>query len=129
MPKIDMTALQTEKENGTGPKPQAAVPDEIMDQLLAGYKKPEDLLGPSGLLKQLIGQLVTRAMGAEMNHHLGYKRGQAPPEDQNNRRNGNSSKTVRSESRPPDMRSRQMSGFTPGERRRRPGRGVRGRRG
>jgi putative transposase len=29
------------------------VSNKLIDQLLAGYKKPEDLLGENGLLKQL----------------------------------------------------------------------------
>jgi putative transposase len=74
-----------------------AIPDEMVDQLLAGYQKPEDLLGPDGLIKQLIGRLISRAMNAEMTHHLGYESGQGPPAGQSNRRNGKSSKTVRSD--------------------------------
>jgi hypothetical protein len=27
-----------------------AIRDEVLEELLAGYKKPEDLLGPEGLL-------------------------------------------------------------------------------
>jgi putative transposase len=77
-----------------------AIPDEIVDQLLAGYRKPEDLLGPGGLIKQLVGRLVTRAMSAEMSHHLGYEHGQDPPDGQGNRRNGRSSKTLRTDSGP-----------------------------
>ena len=47
------------------------IPDEVIDQLLAGYKSPEDLLGPDGLIKQLMGRLISRAMRAELSHHLG----------------------------------------------------------
>lgn len=81
-------------------EPHIAIPDEIVDQLLAGYKKPEDLLGPGGLIKQLTGRLINRAMSAEMNHHLGYARGGEPPEGQSNRRNGKTRKTVRSDDGP-----------------------------
>lgn len=35
----------------------SAIPDELVDQLLEGYSKPEDLLGPGGLIKQL-GKLI-----------------------------------------------------------------------
>jgi putative transposase len=73
------------------------IPDELIDQLLGGYRKPEELTGPNGLIKQLIGKLVTRAMNAELDHHLGYEAGQPPPEGQSNRRNGKRSKTLRSE--------------------------------
>jgi hypothetical protein len=46
---------------------------ELLDELLAGYSKPEDLTGPDGLLKQLTGALVERALQAEMTDHLGYE--------------------------------------------------------
>ncbi len=29
---------------------------ELLDELLAGYSKPEDLTGPEGLLKSLMGE-------------------------------------------------------------------------
>ena len=35
-----------------------------MDELLAGYKSPEDLTGPEGVLKQITGALVERALDA-----------------------------------------------------------------
>lgn len=70
---------------------------ELLDQLLAGYRKPEDLTGPDGLLKELTAALVGRAMGAELTHHLGYDRGDSPPEGQSNRRNGQTSKTLRTD--------------------------------
>jgi putative transposase len=72
------------------------IPDELVDQLLVGYEKPEDLCGPDGVMNQLIGRLITRAMNAEMSHHLGYERGDAAPAGQTDRRNGTSTKTVRS---------------------------------
>ena len=92
----DMKKSGTESESGT----RIAIPDEIVDQLLAGYRKPEDLLGPGGLIKQLMGRLVTRAMNAELSHHLGYDSGQPPPENQSNRRNGTSPKTLRTDAGP-----------------------------
>ena len=35
-----------------------AFSDELIDELLAGYKKPEDLTGRDGILKQLTARLV-----------------------------------------------------------------------
>jgi putative transposase len=52
------------------------------------------------LLKRLTGALVERAMNAELTHHLGYEAGDKPPEEQGNRRNGTSSKTLRTEQGP-----------------------------
>lgn len=73
---------------------------ELLDQLLKGYAKPEDLTGPEGLLKKLTGALVERAMSAELTHHLGYAPGEKPAEEQANRRNGTSTKTLRTEQGP-----------------------------
>jgi hypothetical protein len=42
------------------------IPDELIDQLLAGYEGPEQITGPDGLLKQLTKRLVERAMSAEL---------------------------------------------------------------
>jgi putative transposase len=67
---------------------------ELLDELLAGYEKPEDLTGPEGLLKQLTGALVERALGAELTEHLGYEPGSRNPEATGNARNGGSPKTL-----------------------------------
>jgi transposase-like protein len=48
---------------------------ELLDQLLANYKKPEDLTGDDGLFKQLKKALIERALGAELTKHLGYEKG------------------------------------------------------
>jgi putative transposase len=48
------------------------VPKDLIDSLLADYKKPEDLIGENGLLKQLTKLLVERALDAEMSKHLGH---------------------------------------------------------
>lgn len=67
--------------------------DKLIDALIAG-KKPEEILGEGGVLKELTKRLVERALEGEMTHHLGY----APhaPEGKNtgNSRNGKTSKTV-----------------------------------
>ena len=43
-----------------------ALPNDLIDSLLFDYKKPEDLIGENGLLKQLTKALVERALQAEM---------------------------------------------------------------
>jgi putative transposase len=35
-----------------------AIREEILDELLAGYSKPEDMLGPNGIIQQLNKALV-----------------------------------------------------------------------
>ena len=71
--------------------------NELLDQILGDYQTPEDMVGESGILKQLTAALLTRAMEAEMAHHVGYDKGEAPPEGTSNRRNGKRRKRVRSE--------------------------------
>jgi putative transposase len=48
---------------------------ELIDQLMAGYQKPEDLIGEHGLLKQITKAFVERALQAEMEVHLGHYSG------------------------------------------------------
>ncbi len=71
------------------------IPDELIDQLLGEYEGPEQLTGPDGLINRLRKRLIERAAGAELEQHLGYPPGAEPPEGQPNRRNGVSSKTLR----------------------------------
>jgi putative transposase len=40
------------------------LPNELIDALLANYKKPDDLIGQDGLLKQLTKALVERGVVA-----------------------------------------------------------------
>ncbi len=70
---------------------------KALDTLLASYTGPEDFFGPDGLLKQLVGAVMNRAMEVEMAAHLGYEKGEEPPEGQSNRRNGHGVKTLRGE--------------------------------
>ena len=43
---------------------------EHLDELLAGYEKPEDLLGEQGLFRQLKKALLERALQTELTSHL-----------------------------------------------------------
>ena len=47
------------------------VSDELLSSLMANYKKPEDLIGENGLLKQLTKLLLEKALDAEMTEHGG----------------------------------------------------------
>ena len=70
------------------------LPDELVDELLAGARTPEQITGPGGLLQRLTKRLVERAMAAELSEHLGYAHGQAPPGGVGNTRNGTTPKTI-----------------------------------
>jgi putative transposase len=74
-----------------------ALPAELIDGLLAGYQKPEDLIGEQGLLKQLTKALVERVLEAEMSEHLGHARNEAVANTTGNTRNGKSKKTLKGE--------------------------------
>jgi putative transposase len=65
---------------------------ELLDELLLNYKKPEDLVGEGGLLKELTTALVQRCLEGEMTTHL--EEGAAPKTGKN-RRNGHSQKTIK----------------------------------
>jgi putative transposase len=70
---------------------------EHLDELLAGYEKPEDLLGEDGLFKRLKKALLERALGAELTHHRGYEKGDPAGRGTGNNRNGSFAKTVLTE--------------------------------
>jgi putative transposase len=70
---------------------------EILDQLLAGYSKPEDLTSDDGIFKRLKKALIERALGAELSEHLGYEKGDPAGRGSGNSRNGTSAKTVLTE--------------------------------
>ena len=44
--------------------------DAILDEMLSECQTPEDILGESGLLKQLTKRLVERALSGELDPHL-----------------------------------------------------------
>jgi hypothetical protein len=71
------------------------ISNELLDQLLVDYKKPEDLIGETGLLKQLTKAIYERAMEAEWTHHLGHDRHDPVTNESGNARNGNSRKTIK----------------------------------
>lgn len=72
-----------------------AIRKEIIEELMAKYQKPEDLLGEGGLMIQLKKALIERAMNGEMTHHLGYKKNELRPEGAQNSRNGTTKKKVK----------------------------------
>ena len=72
-----------------------SIDNELIDNLLKNYKKPEDLIGENGLLKQLTKQLLERAMAAELTEHVGYDKHDAAGNNSGNSRNGKSAKTIK----------------------------------
>ncbi|HMO20841.1 MAG TPA: IS256 family transposase [Candidatus Melainabacteria bacterium] len=70
---------------------------EMIKDHLAEGKHPQELLEEGGLLQQLTKQLVQLCLEAEMDTHLGYEKGERNGTSSENRRNGYSKKTLKSE--------------------------------
>jgi transposase-like protein len=71
--------------------------DRLLDELLKG-KTPEQILGESGLLKQMTKRMVERALQAELTAHLGYDPHAKADVARDNSRNGSGTKTVLTDS-------------------------------
>src|SRR6202048_2124365 len=72
-----------------------AIDNALIDKLLSDSKKPEDILGENGLLKQLTKALLERAMQVEMTDHLGYEKHDPAGNNSGNSRNGATTKTLK----------------------------------
>ena len=71
------------------------IKNELIDELLKDYQKPEDIIGENGLLKRFVKAVLERAMNAELTHHLGYERHDPAGYNSGNSRNGTSGKTIK----------------------------------
>ncbi len=71
------------------------LPTELIDALVAYDKKPEDLIGQNGILKQLTKALVERALRAELTDHLGHGKNELVANEAGNTRNGRSKNTLK----------------------------------
>jgi putative transposase len=80
--------------------PAIAVNPELLDQLVTGPMNPQEF---ESLFRGLKKAIVERALGAELTHHLGYPKGETPPLDQPNYRNGSTPKTVLTDDGPLDL--------------------------
>jgi putative transposase len=81
------------------------LPDGLVDELLAGAKSEEEIVGPGGLLSQLTKRLVERAMEVELTDHLGYESHQEPPGGTGNTRNGGTPKTLVTDHGPVEIKT------------------------
>src|SRR3954470_20522877 len=69
--------------------------DEVIEELLAGARTEEEIVGRGGVLAQLTKRLVERARSAELTEHLGYEPHQEPPGGTGNTRNGSTGRRLR----------------------------------
>lgn len=81
--------------------------NDVIDELLAQYQTPEEILGRNGLIQQFTKAVIQRALNAEMDHHLlaeqiaaqeALEAPESPSEvARRNVRNGSSKKTVKTD--------------------------------
>ena len=81
------------------------LPNEVVDELLAGAKTEGEIFGAGGLFSQLTKRLVERAMEVELTDHLGYEPHREPPGGAGNTRNGSTPKTLVSDHGPVEIRT------------------------
>lgn len=72
-----------------------AIDKKLIDQLVADYKKPEDIIGENGLLKELTKAILERALQAELSEHLGFEKHDPAGRHSGNTRNGSSRKRLK----------------------------------
>ncbi len=70
------------------------VVDQLLDQIDFHGMTAEELAGENGLLKKLTSRFYSKALDAEMDEHLGYKKNDNAGDNSGNSRNGYTTKTV-----------------------------------
>jgi transposase-like protein len=80
-----------------------AITKEVLDELMKGYTGPDDFYGPESIVKQLSKALIERAMQAELTEHIGYEKSESGEKQTSNRRNGKTSKTLRTDQGPMEI--------------------------
>jgi transposase-like protein len=73
---------------------------EVPDETLKGCHGPDDFYGSSGIMKQLTKALVEQTMEAELTGHLGYEKHDQGEKTNANRRNGKTTKELRTDDGP-----------------------------
>jgi len=68
--------------------------DQILDTIDFKGLTQDEVVGQGGLIKQLTGKILQRALEAEMTEHLGYEKNSNDGDNSGNSRNGHTEKTV-----------------------------------
>src|SRR5258708_25427902 len=85
---MEVTKKKEREEQGQeGKKP--GIDPAIIEELMKDYQRPEDLTGAGGILEELHKRLYERVLGAELTHYLGYAKGEAPKQEEGQRRADN----------------------------------------
>ena len=79
------------KAAASGKSAQPQISAQLLKELIPGPVTKEQF---EDIFQNFKKAFIERALNAEMSHHLGYEAGQAKPEGVTNHRNGNSAKSV-----------------------------------
>lgn len=75
-------------------KKEKDVIEQLLDQIDFHGMTADELAGENGLLKKLTSRFYSKALDAEMDEHLGYKKNDNAGDNSGNSRNGYTTKTV-----------------------------------
>jgi putative transposase len=77
---------------------------ELVEELMKAVRNPDDLFGPEGLFHRLKAALMERMLEAELTEHLGFEKNAAQGRGVGNSRNGYTTKTVKTDTGPVEIR-------------------------
>ena len=75
-------------------KKEKDIIDQMLDNIDFRGLTQDEVVGQDGLIKQLTGRILQRALEAEMTEHLGYEKNSNAGDNSGNSRNGHTEKTV-----------------------------------
>jgi putative transposase len=75
-------------------KKEKDIIDQLLDNIDFRGLTQDEVVGQDGLIKQLTGRILQRALEAEMTEHLGYEKNSNAGDNSGNSRNGHTEKTV-----------------------------------
>jgi len=75
-------------------KEEKDIIDRLLDNIDFRGLTQDEVVGQDGLIKQLTGRILQRALEAEMTEHLGYVKNSNDGDNSGNSRNGHTDKTV-----------------------------------
>jgi transposase-like protein len=76
------------------PAKEKDIIDQLLDNIDFKGLTQDEVVGQDGLIKQLTGRILQRALEAEMTEHLGYEKNSNSGDNNGNSRNGHTEKTV-----------------------------------
>jgi transposase-like protein len=75
-------------------KKEKGIIDQMLDNIDFRGLTQDEVVGRDGIIKQLTGRILQRALEAEMTEHLGYVKNSNAGDNSGNSRNGHTEKTV-----------------------------------